>query len=631
MNIITGIPDIILILHPEKKLRLEDIVQDHIDLERDLPQILAMVIEKIHDVSDFDQNIIDDDLTGYLSETYIDWYPDLEWVLGYEGITFLLPKDTLSMHDSPFMVTARFDDFADFAKPEYTEISDESFNMLHENYMNLTAQKFWVYPEEEGASLYAKAEMELLRSDYSYELSSTLFSRMEQDYEAYSQEFLEMAEENRSKLGKDGWELQYTVKDRHRRADNKVLSFVRSKNVFSTSDGYFIYENKGFNYDPVTGRELRLGNILEDRDVFAEALRYGFEVSLENGFGEEEYKEGLDQILADIKDGTLDACTDDFSWSVGYEGVLVYCDGSLLFADNQYPMTVTVFVPYKGNETAFNKKYLNVPETYTVKVLSFKDQSHGAGYEYLDLDGDGLPEEMFLDVGNYTNSGKYTARIAIHPWSNETEPFYVEKELITEEDIQELNAYLVRTEEGGAFLFLSFRFQDDYKTYVYELTSDEVLYTGSSFEGLIEYSAGGVYKIIFGNPKDFTSYFYYPVLGTHYAWKRASLNQTYAYPDNPLDGADDYLYFDSYNSELTLKRRLNGYYVDFAGEPYKNASIRVGDSLQLYRTDEFGFLEFFTEDGAIFRIDISVGPDLYYEHNSRDLEAYFDDVSYAVG
>ena len=67
-----------------KKLRLEDIVQDHIDLERDLPQILAMVIEKIHDVSDFDQNIIDDDLTGYLSETYIDWYPDLEWVLGYE-------------------------------------------------------------------------------------------------------------------------------------------------------------------------------------------------------------------------------------------------------------------------------------------------------------------------------------------------------------------------------------------------------------------------------------------------------------------------------------------------------------------------------------------------------------------
>ena len=614
-----------------KALRLEDIVQDHIDLKRDLPQIFAMTIEENYDAGDFDQDIIDDDLTAYLSETYDDWYPHLEWALGYEGITFLLPTDTLSMYGNIFMFTPYFDDFADFVKPDYTKISVESLNMLHENYMNLAAQEYWVYPEEEGASLYAEAKMELLRSDYSYELSTALFSSMEQDYETYSDEFLSLVEENRNKLGKNGWEIKYTVKDRHRRADNKVLSFVRSKNVFSTSDGYFIYKNRGYNFDPVTGRELRLGNIVEDKDIFADAFKTGIRTALENGFGDEEYAEGMNNLAGDIKDGTLDACTDEFSWSLGYEGIVFYMDGSLLLGDNYPPMQITAYVPFKGNEKAFDKKYLSVPETYTVKILSFKDQDHAAGYEYMDIDGDGLAEEIFFDVGEYAKAGKYTAHVAYRPWSSDAETLYAEKELITDEDIQELNAYLVRTEEGGTFLFLSFYFQDDYSTYVFELTKDGVQYTGSSFEGLIEYSADGIYKIIFGNPKDFTTHSYYPVLGTHYAWKRASLNQTYAYPDEPLYGDDNYLYFDSYNAEMTLKRRISGSYVDFTGDPYGSAYLKVGDRLQLYRTDEASFLEFFTEEGKIFRIDITVGPDLYYEYNGRDLETYFDNISYAVG
>ena len=614
-----------------KLLRLEEIVQDHIDLERDLPQILGMAIDEIHDVYDFDQDIIDDDLTAYLSETYDSWYPHLEWVLGHEGVTFLIPKNTLSMYNNSFMITAFFNDFADFVKPEYTKISVESLNMLHENYMNLTAQKYWTYPEEEGASLYAHAEMELLRSDYSYELFNTLFSRMDLDYEKYSEEFLEMAEENKEKIGKDGWELKYTVKDRHRRADNKVLSFVRNKNVFSTSDGFFINENRGFNYDPVTGRELRLGNILEDKDIFADAFKNSIRIALQEGLGDEEYAEGMNMLAKGIKDGSIDACTDEFSWSLGYEGMLFFIDGSLLLGDDYPPMQISAFVPFKGNEKAIVSKYLNIPETYTVKILTFKDQTHGAVSEYMDLDGDGLPEALFFDIGEYTKSGKYTSTIAIRSWGDEAEPFFVEREVITEEDIQELNAYLVRTEKDGSYFFLTFRFQDDYRTYVYELTTEEILNTGSSLEGLLEYSPmDGVYKIIFGNPKDFTIYFHFPLLGTHYGYMTAGLNQEYAYPDTSLNG-DECFHFDSYNSEMTLKRKLSGQLVDFTGEPYEEVTLKAGEKLQLYKTDEASFIDFFTEDDAIFRIEIEVEPGLDYLHDGRYLETYFEDVSFAVG
>ena len=98
------------------------------------------------------------------------------------------------------------------------------------------------------------------------------------------------------------------------RFDDRLLSLLHSEEGY-TGGAHGYYYSVGYNFDPNTGRKLRLRDVIADPDAFVRNISdqvYGYDISL--------LVDDLDQYLWDLLDAADDS---DFCWIADPEGITV--------------------------------------------------------------------------------------------------------------------------------------------------------------------------------------------------------------------------------------------------------------------------------------------------------------------
>ena len=212
-----------------------------------------------------------------------------------------------------------------------------------------------------------------------------------------------------------------------RRADSVVLSYVTD----SYANYGFIEDFRsvwGRSFDVQTGKELLLSDVILDMDAIPGIVCKELNSHLWAG---EDYPETL------VKDYFMNTPEDGISWSLDYNGVTFYFGYDDFTEMSRVGKTATIsFAEYPE---LFNKKYMNVPEAYMVRLQL--DYSF-----FTDLDSDGILEEvncnsLFNETDrSYTQFGIYT----------DVNGYYQYEELFA----YDYQPYYVKTEDGDHYIYL---------------------------------------------------------------------------------------------------------------------------------------------------------------------------------
>lgn len=179
-----------------------------------------------------------------------------------------------------------------------------------------------------------------------------------------------------------------------RRADSVVLSFLAD----SYADYGFIEDFRGLwgsNYDVQTGEVLTLSDVILDMEPIPSIVLKELNSHLWAG---DFYSEDV------VEEYFRNVTSDGISWTLDYDGVTFYFTAGDLAEPGNGSMTAKVsFAEYPE---LFNKKYMDVPESYMVRMPL--DLSY-----YADLDGNGDLETLQCS-GYYDKAGRFYTDFGIY-------------------------------------------------------------------------------------------------------------------------------------------------------------------------------------------------------------------------
>lgn len=212
-----------------------------------------------------------------------------------------------------------------------------------------------------------------------------------------------------------------------RRADSVVLSYVTD----SYADYGFIEDFRsiwGRNYDVQTGKELLLSDVILNMDAIPGIVCKELNSHLWAG---EDYPESV------VKEYFMNTPEDGISWSLDYNGVTFYFGYDDFTEMSSVGKTATIsFAEYPE---LFNKKYMNVPEAYMVRLQL--DYSF-----FTDLDSDGILEEVNCS-GLFNETDRFYTQFGIYTDVNGS---YQYEELFA----YDYQPYYVKTEDGDHYIYL---------------------------------------------------------------------------------------------------------------------------------------------------------------------------------
>ena len=212
-----------------------------------------------------------------------------------------------------------------------------------------------------------------------------------------------------------------------RRADSVVLSYVTD----SYADYGFIEDFRsiwGRNYDVQTGKELLLSDVILNMDAIPGIVCKELNSHLWAG---EDYPETV------VKEYFMNTPEDGISWSLDYNGVTFYFGYDDFTEMSSVGKTATIsFAEYPE---LFNKKYMNVPEAYMVRLQL--DYSF-----FTDLDSDGILEEVNCN-GLFNETDRFYTQFGIYTDVNGS---YQYEELFA----YDYQPYYVKTEDGDHYIYL---------------------------------------------------------------------------------------------------------------------------------------------------------------------------------
>ena len=212
-----------------------------------------------------------------------------------------------------------------------------------------------------------------------------------------------------------------------RRADSVVSSYVTD----SYADYGFIEDFRsiwGRNYDVQTGKELLLSDVILDMDAIPGIVCKELNSHLWAG---EDYPETV------VKEYFMNTPEDGISWSLDYNGVTFYFGYDDFTEMSSVGKTATIsFAEYPE---LFNKKYMNVPEAYMVRLPL--DYSF-----FTDLDSDGTLEEVNCN-GLFNETDRFYTQFGIYTDAN---GYYQYGELFA----YDYQPYYVKTEDGDHYVYL---------------------------------------------------------------------------------------------------------------------------------------------------------------------------------
>ncbi len=212
-----------------------------------------------------------------------------------------------------------------------------------------------------------------------------------------------------------------------RRADSVVLSYITD----SYADYGFIEDFRsiwGRNYDVQTGKELLLSDVILNMDAIPGIVCKELNSHLWAG---EDYPETV------VKEYFMNTPEDGISWSLDYNGVTFYFGYDDFTEMSSVGKTATIsFAEYPE---LFNKKYMNVPEAYMVRLQL--DYSF-----FTDLDSDGILEEVNCN-GLFNETDRFYTQFGIYTDVNGS---YQYEELFA----YDYQPYYVKTEDGDHYIYL---------------------------------------------------------------------------------------------------------------------------------------------------------------------------------
>lgn len=266
-------------------------------------------------------------------------------------------------------------------------------------------------------------------------------------------------------LNPDSFKTQVSNLDiQVRRADSVAVSLLEDS-YLNCSVACDVYGKHGYNFDTVTGKELKLTDVIPDLSSIPALVEK--ELNSHRWAGE---------FYSDtaVEDYFQETPAEDISWTLDYNGVTFYFSAGSLAEEGFGSLVVNI--PFAGNEELFVEKYMEIPDAYIVRLSM--DSSF-----FTELDDDGVCEELYV-TGSYDSEGHYYSDFGIY---TDTDALYYYEESYS----YGLRPYYVKTSDGHHYLYL---FADGIEKYHRKMTLIILNLDGGSFTKTAECAMGPYYR-----------------------------------------------------------------------------------------------------------------------------------------
>lgn len=419
----------------------------------------------------------------------------------------------------------------------------------------------------------------------------------EGDAAAMAEELAETAE----RLKPYAEEMQISCYDSTRyyvqRADNRILSMM----CHQVTDMGSIHPMKivsGFNFDPETGKTLRLADVTTDTETL---------VGLVKELLREKYSE---ELFEDWEESFDEFGTDGFSWTMDYDGITFHFSQYILAA---YAYGVlTAKVDFAQTPELFREEYVLAPEQGHVSRLAFYSET-----EIGEKSGTG--EKKVLIPGQYRES-EYEDRLKLE--------INIDGENKLDYDLYayEFTPYLVEVEEKE-FLYVQTVTENDYKSiYVFDLSeeqiSEPVTILGGGFVGMLTEEETGSYgEWVFTNPANFSLSSRMDVFRTMEGVRAYTVDTKTGIP---IPQTEIFL-LNEEQTPLVTKLPVE---VTMVADGSKE-TLPVGTELVFLRSDGETYVEFRMPDGRECRVTRDSSEEWPMTVNGVPEEDVFDGIAYA--
>lgn len=391
-----------------------------------------------------------------------------------------------------------------------------------------------------------------------------------------------------------GMNLEYSLTADPVRSDDRIVSLAVEEYSYlggAHPNSYIV----GYNLNPLTGEELSLRDVAADYDQLyrltgerlketypAESFFEGYEETLKNMFYDESGQSGHVQ------------------WTMDLEGITLHF--------NTYDLG-----PYAAGRFEVQFEFSQAPELFRPE-FRYDGQAMAKRVDartgcMADLDGDGQKE--LVACQGISNEENFTTQVTLE-WGG------VRYETELSGGLSDV--YLVRTEEGNAYLYVERTVENDYRYLeVFSLKNQEIAPVGSSMDA--PYGTPILY------PGEFLLYDRMNMLGTYMACRRYSVGadgmpvtEDTAYQTEFSNEGDDYII-------TSLVEILVHMHDNAAAEPHGEV-LPAGTRFHIRATDNASYVEMELDDGR--RCDISIDASGYpREINGVSEYDCFDGLHYA--
>ncbi len=405
-----------------------------------------------------------------------------------------------------------------------------------------------------------------------------------------------------------GYDIPMTDERRLRiaRADSEVFSVAGySESYMGGAHGYYFYS--GASFEPETGRQIELSDVICDEEGFREAVYEQLDDWYE------------DSLLMDEVRGYLDEYTlDRYTWMLGPQGVSVYFSPYEIGAyASGAPEVIILFDEYPE---LFTSKYQKTEDGFTVPVNEWQDLK-------LDITGDGRADSFMV----YGERGDYETISSLHIVINGRD-FSFDANDGWYEWYFGLTPMLVHTADGRWYLYLNCTSDNDWEQIlIFDLNGRK-----PKIADIIDGGAAYLYDGADGK-------WGYHSVETPIVHPESFRLQTRLQTLSTLDGSKEFHTGDNGVPEtkdtmwridslktLTLKEDTSFEIVTESGSGTgRKEQVKKDDILTLYRTDGEQIMDAKTQDGKIVRIVIDTDGGWPQRVSGFELEELFEGIMFA--
>ncbi len=444
-----------------------------------------------------------------------------------------------------------------------------------------------------------RQDEQLLWSDFHEALTDQKLKRLE-DFEKLQKDLLDASEK-----ATDGSSSSYQSDMTVLRSDNSILSYVIHNDYLYAGAARPWTYTETVNLDVESTKVLKLSDLVTDIPSLMELLRKEMKA----------YISEIPEIPAEEVDYFFEGVEpSEMIFSVGYDRIRFFFD-----AGDVFPAAVPEFsldILFRGNESLFTEKVLNVPENYVLFLEPGKPVRLSDGRELL-LQAE-WRDEYYIKALHVSLDGKTV--------SQETSSLGVG------------SCLLMCLGDGRSYVYISADYENGYgETFVFDVQNEEPVFVGSVPEGMRNFlqsdddfdqekgrSETALYEINL-DPMRFDMSSPTHLLSSY------SISRYYKVGEDGLPVPLSEWYEMQPNHTLTMLQDLTVDTLDQeTSEKTGEMTLHQGDKIILYRSDGKARVQAFAEDGTVVLLEVERDEKNWKTLiNGIDIEELFDGMMFA--